>query len=134
VAGRAAEQLVFDEISTGASNDLERATDIAHRMVCEYGMSKVLGTLTYGKKDTEVFLGRDLLKEKNYSEETAQTIDVEVRKIVTAAFERAQLLLKKNQGKLEKLAHTLLEKEVILSEEIDQILHLKTPAVKTPKA
>jgi len=134
VAGRAAEQLVFDEISTGASNDLERATDIAHRMVCEYGMSKVLGTLTYGKKDTEVFLGRDLLKEKNYSEETAQTIDVEVRKIVTAAFERAQLLLKKNQGKLEKLAHTLLEKEVILSEEIDQILHLKTPAVKNPKA
>jgi cell division protease FtsH len=134
VAGRAAEQLVFNEISTGASNDLERATDIAHRMVCEYGMSKVLGTLTYGKKDTEVFLGRDLLKEKNYSEETAQTIDVEVRKIVTAAFERAQQLLKKNEGKLEKLAHTLLEKEVILSEEIDQILHLKTPAVKNPKA
>ncbi|NTV53070.1 MAG: ATP-dependent metallopeptidase FtsH/Yme1/Tma family protein [Candidatus Firestonebacteria bacterium] len=133
VAGRAAEQLIFNEISTGAANDLERATDIAHRMVCEYGMSKELGTLTYGKKDHEVFLGRDLLKEKNYSEETAQAIDLEVRKIVTSAYERSQLLLKKNQGKLEKLAHTLQEKEVIVSEEIDQILHLKTPAVKNPK-
>jgi cell division protease FtsH len=134
LAGRAAEQLIFNEISTGASNDLERATDIAHRMVCEYGMSKELGTMTYGKKDHEVFLGRDLLKEKNYSEQTAQAIDIEVRKIVMSAYDRSMQLLKKNESKLVKLANTLLEKEIILSEEIDQIIHIKTPPAKAPKA
>ncbi len=134
LAGRAAEQLIFNEISTGASNDLERATDIAHRMVCEYGMSKELGTMTFGKKDHEVFLGRDLMKEKNYSEKTAQAIDSEVHKIVTSAYDRSMQLLKKNESKLVKLAATLLEKEIILSEEIDQIIHLKAPSAKTPKA
>jgi cell division protease FtsH len=130
MAGRAAEQLVFGEISTGAANDLERATDIAHRMVTEYGMSKEMGAMTFGKKDREVFLGRDLLKEKNYSEATAQEIDGEVRKILAAAYDRAVVLLKKNESKLVKLANTLLQKEIIEGEEIDRILHVKAPAAK----
>jgi len=134
LAGRAAEEIVFREISTGATNDLERATDIAHRMVCEYGMSKEMGSMTFGKKDREVFLGKDLLKEKNYSEMTAQAIDREVRKIVTTAYERAASLIKKNENKLHKLATTLLEKEIIEGEEVDRILNIKTPVVKETKA
>ena len=134
LAGRAAEQLVFEEISSGASDDLERATDIAHTMVCEWGMSKEMGTMTFGKKDREVFLGKDLLKEKNYSEKTAQEIDTEVRKIITQAYDRALLLLRKNEAKLHKLAETLLEKEIIEGEEVNRILNLKTPAAKEAKA
>lgn len=134
LAGRAAEELVFQEISTGAANDLERATEIAHRMVCEYGMSKSMGAVTYGKKDREVFLGRDLFKEKNYSEETAQGIDHEVRTLITTAYERAQTLLKKNEAKLNKLAATLLEKEMIEAEEIDRILNIKSPVLKTKES
>jgi cell division protease FtsH len=130
MAGRAAEQLVFGEISTGAANDLERATDIAHRMVTEYGMSKELGAMTFGKKDREVFIGRDLLKEKNYSERTSQEIDTEVRKILSAGYERAVALLKKHEPKLIKLASSLLEKEIIEGEEIDLILKLKAPVAK----
>lgn len=134
LAGRAAEDLVFHEITTGAANDLERVTDIAHRMVCEYGMSKEMGSRTYGKKDHEVFLGKDLVKEKNYSESTAQAIDREIREIVTTAYERACNLLKKHESKLHKLASTLLEKEVIEGDEINQILNNKMPAPKQAKA
>ncbi len=125
LGGRAAEELVFKEISTGASNDLERATETAHRMVCEYGMSSELGNMTFGRKDREVFIGKDLMKEKNYSEQTAQEIDHEVRKIVTNAYERVSALLKKNQSKLEKLAATLLEKEIINGDEVDAIINSK---------
>ncbi len=128
LAGRAAEVLVFKEISTGASNDLERATELAHKMVCEFGMSEEMGTMTYGKKDREVFLGKDLLKEKNYSEETAKSIDSEVRKIISTSYTRAMSLLKKHEPRLIKLAETLLENEVIEGELIDQILNIKTPA------
>ncbi len=132
LAGRAAEELIFNEISTGAANDLERATDTAHRMVCEYGMSKEMGTVTFGKNSREVFLGKDLLKEKNYSEETAREIDAEVRKIIAESYERVRLLLRKNESKLVKLASALLEKEIIEGEAIDQILNVKTPPVKAP--
>ena len=128
LAGRAAEVLVFKEISTGASNDLERATELAHKMVCEFGMSEEMGTMTYGKKDREVFLGKDLLKEKNYSEETAKSIDSEVRKIISTSYTRAMSLLKKHEPRLIKLAETLLENEVIEGDLIDQILNIKTPA------
>jgi len=128
LAGRASEALVFKEISTGASNDLERATELAHKMVCEFGMSEEMGTMTYGKKDREVFLGKDLLKEKNYSEETAKAIDGEVRKIISTAYARATSLLKKHESRLIKLAETLLENEVIEGDLIDQILNIKTPA------
>lgn len=125
LAGRAAEALVFKEISTGAANDLERATELAHKMVCEFGMSEEMGSMTYGKKDREVFLGKDLLKEKNYSEETAKSIDREVRKIISDAYERAMSLLKKHEPRLTKLAETLLENEVLEGDLIDQILNIK---------
>jgi cell division protease FtsH len=134
LAGRAAEELIFSEISTGASNDLERATDIAHRMVCEYGMSKEMGSMTYGKKDREVFLGKDLMKEKNYSETTAQAIDREIRKIISTAYDRAVTLLKKHESKLNKLASRLLEKEVIEGDELNQLLNIKPSAPKEAKA
>lgn len=133
LGGRAAEDLIFKEISTGASNDLERATEMAHRMVCEYGMSKEMGNMTFGKKDREVFLGKDLMKEKNYSEETAQEIDREVRQIITSAYERVSALLKKNQSKLEKLATSLLEREILQGEEVDQIINIKTKSSTTTK-
>jgi cell division protease FtsH len=134
LAGRAAESIVFNEISTGAANDLERATELAHKMVCEYGMSDEMGSMTYGKKDREVFLGKDLLRDKNYSEATAEAIDNEVRKTINKSYDRSAALLKKHESKLNKLASTLLEKEVIEGEEVDRILNIKAPASKEVKA
>ncbi|MEW6517108.1 MAG: ATP-dependent zinc metalloprotease FtsH [candidate division FCPU426 bacterium] len=134
LGGRAAEQLVFEEITSGAADDLEKATDIAHTMVCELGMSKEMGNMTFGKKDREVFLGKDLLKEKNYSEKTAQEIDAEVRKLITQSYDRALSLLRKHESRLHKLAEALLEKEVIEGEEVNRILNLKPPVAKEAKA
>ncbi len=122
LGGRAAEMLIFKQLSTGAQNDLNIVTEAAHRMVCEFGMSEKLGNLTLGRKDSQVFLGRDIIKEKNYSEETARKIDEEVRKIIDECYERAADLLKENKDKLEKLARALLEKEVLTSEEVKQII------------
>ncbi len=124
LGGRVAEELVFKEITTGAQNDLEVATGYAQRMVCEYGMSKKLGNLTFGKKDREVFLGRDLLREKDYSESTAITIDEEVRKIVDESHGRATELLKMHLENLRKLADRLLEKEVLEAEEVKDLVGL----------
>jgi len=122
LGGRAAEELTFNELTTGAENDLHQATEIAHRMVCEYGMSDKLGPLTLRKKDAEIFLGRDFIKEKTYSEKTAQMIDEEVKKIVEDCRNRAKELLKKNMGKLDRLAKALMEKEILVGEEVDEIL------------
>ncbi len=122
LGGRAAEVIVFKEISTGASNDIEHATEIAHKMVCEYGMSDKLGAITYGKNSAEVFIGKDLLKEKNYSDETAELIDEEVKDIVSEAFDSAKSILIKNKKLMDKLATTLLEKEVIEGEDIEKML------------
>lgn len=122
LGGRVAEELVFKEITTGAQNDLEVATNFAQRMVCEYGMSKKLGNLTFGKKDREIFLGRDLLREKDYSEHTAVVIDEEVRKIVDEAHQRATELVQAHLGNLKKLAERLLEKEVLEAEEVKEVL------------
>lgn len=122
LGGRAAEELILNELTTGARNDLEIATDIAHKMVCEYGMSDELGPRTFGKRDQEIFIGRDLLKEKNYSEDTSKKIDEELRKIIDNCHERAKALLKDNKEKLVKLANTLLEKEVLDGGEVDKIL------------
>ena len=124
LGGRVAEELVFKQITTGAHNDLEVATDYAQRMVCEYGMSKRLGHLTFGRKDREVFLGRDLLREKDYSESTAIAIDQEVHRIVEECYQRAKTTLEKNIDKLKKLSERLLEKEVLDSEEVKQIVGL----------
>ncbi|MFH1063285.1 MAG: ATP-dependent zinc metalloprotease FtsH [Candidatus Omnitrophota bacterium] len=124
LGGRVSEELIFGEITTGAHNDLSRATQIARRMVCEYGMSKTLGHLTFGHRQQQIFLGRDMLDEKNYSEQTAVLIDQEVRKIIDNCYEQAKKLLTDNLDKLKKLAGTLLEKEVMDSKEVRKLLDL----------
>ncbi len=122
LGGRAAEQLVLGDLSTGAGNDIEKATKLARKMVCEWGMSERLGPLTYGEKQEEIFLGREIGMHRDYSETTAREIDEEVKRIVDAAESRAESIVKKNLGKLKTLAQTLLEKEMLSGEEIDNIL------------
>ncbi|MBI3314073.1 MAG: ATP-dependent metallopeptidase FtsH/Yme1/Tma family protein [Candidatus Omnitrophica bacterium] len=125
--GRVAEEVIFNSITTGAHNDLEVATGYAQRMVCEFGMSKKLGNLTFGKKDRQIFLGRDMMQEKDYSESTSVMIDEEVRRIADTCYQRATELLKTNQDKLRKLADRLIEKEVLDSEEIKTLVGLNIP-------
>lgn len=122
LGGRVAEKLVFNQLTTGAGNDIEKATDIARRMVCDWGMSERLGPLTFGKKEEQIFLGREIAKHRDYSEKTAQDIDEEVKRIVTAAEKRATELLSANLNKLHKLAKALLEKEILDGMEIDMII------------
>ncbi len=122
MGGRAAEEIVFGEITTGAQNDIESATDMARRMVCEFGMSDRLGNLTYGKRERQMFLGRDLFEERNYSEQTAVLIDEEVRRLMDACYDRARQLLIEHRAQLEKLATTLLEKEVLDGEHVKQLV------------
>ena len=122
LGGRVSEELLFHEISTGAQNDLEIATDIARRMVCEYGMSEKLGHLTFGKRDRQIFLGRDILEEKNYSEQTAVVIDGEVRRIIQESHGRAMEELSKQQEKLKLIAERLLEREVLDADEVRRML------------
>ena len=121
LGGRVAEKLVLDDISTGASNDIERATAISKAMVTKYGMSERVGTITFGADQEEVFLGRDLAHAKDYSEETAGIIDEEVKKIVDAGYERATNILKDHIDKLHAVAKVLMEKEKIDGEEFDKI-------------
>lgn len=121
LGGRAAEEIIFKEVSTGASNDLEKATEIAHKMVCEFGMSEKLGTLTYGKSSREIFLGKDLMREKNYSERTAQLIDAEVKNMVDTCYKKATGILKKHKTLLDKIATTLLEKEIIEGDDFEKL-------------
>ena len=122
LGGRGAEELVLKDLTTGAGNDLERATEIARKMVCEWGMSDDLGPLTFGKKEEQIFLGREIAQHRDYSEDTALKIDHAIRKIVEGSHMRAQELLRKNLEKLHILAKTLLEKESLDGEEIDRIL------------
>ncbi|MDP2606622.1 MAG: ATP-dependent zinc metalloprotease FtsH [Deltaproteobacteria bacterium] len=120
--GRVAEELVLEHMTTGAGNDIEKATDLARRMVCEWGMSEKLGPMTFGKKEEEIFLGRDFTQKVDYSENTAIEIDAEVRRIIQDSYHRAKDLLKTNLGLLHKVAETLLEKEVLDGSEIDAIV------------
>ena len=121
LGGRVAEKLILDDISTGASNDIERATAISRAMVTKYGMSERLGTITFGADQEEVFLGRDLAHAKEYSEETAAIIDEEVKKIVDAGYEKAISILSEHVDKLHAVAKVLLEKEKIDGDEFDKI-------------
>ena len=121
LGGRVAEQLVLNDISTGASNDIERATQIARSMVTKYGMSEKIGTITLGSNQEEVFLGRDFAQAKEYSEETANLIDEEVKSIIDFAYKKAEEILKANMEKLTRVANVLLEKEKIDGEEFDEI-------------
>ena len=124
LGGRAAEDLKFGKnwISTGASNDIERATKIANSMVCEWGMSEVLGPVTYGEKEGPVFLGKDLVARKNFSEKIHEIIDEEVRTMISNAYNKAKDILKVNIVKLDKLADSLLEKEVLNADDLSEIL------------
>jgi len=125
LAGRAAEHLVFGEISTGAHDDLEKATKMVRRMITEFGMSDELGPLTYGDKQDTPFLGRDLARNRNYSEEVAAAIDRDIRKTVLEMFHRAEQVLDDNRDKLELIATTLLDKETIEAEELYELLGLE---------
>jgi len=122
LGGRAAERLIFKELTTGAGNDIERATELARKMVCEWGMSDKLGPLTYGARDEEIFLGRQITRNRNYSEDTAISIDEEIKKIVTNGMKRAEKILNENLETLHRLAAALLEREILEGVEIDAII------------
>ncbi|MGB4553289.1 MAG: ATP-dependent zinc metalloprotease FtsH, partial [bacterium] len=122
LGGRVAEELVLNEISTGAQNDLERATALVRKMIMEYGMSEKLGPLTFGHKQEQVFLGRDIARDRNYSEEVASAIDQEVRRIIDECYDKATRLLKENRDKLDLLAQTLLEQETLHADELERLL------------
>jgi cell division protease FtsH len=126
MGGRVAEELVLKEMTTGAGNDLERATDLARKMVCEWGMSEKMGPLTFGKQNEQVFLGRELGSQRDFSESIAMEIDQEVKRLVTENYERAKRLLTENMASLKRLAEALLEKEVLDGSDIDNILMQST--------
>lgn len=122
MGGRAAEKIIYNHYTTGASNDIERATEMARRMICEWGMSDSLGPVAFGKKDEEVFLGREIATSKNYSENTAVQIDAEIKRIVSEAENKALSLIEQNIQTLHNIATALVERETIDSEELDMIL------------
>lgn len=122
LGGRVAEELVFDEITTGAGNDIERATAMARKMVCEWGMSEAMGPLSFGKKEEQIFLGREISQHRDYSESTAIQIDNEVRRMVMEAHDKVQELLKENLDALHHVAAELLEKETLLLSDIERII------------
>ena len=131
LGGRVAEELILKHITTGAGNDLERATDLARKMVCEWGMSEKLGPLTFGKKDEEIFLGREIATRRDFSDQVALEIDHEVKRLVVDSYERTKRVLTEHIHTLKALAEALLEKEVLDSLEIDKIIN-QGPLVGEP--
>jgi cell division protease FtsH len=129
--GRAAEELVLGHTTTGAGNDLEKATELARRMVCEWGMSDRLGPMTLGKKEEQIFLGRDLTQVQDYSERTAVEIDEEVRRIIQESYQKAKSLLSADIDLLHKVAELLLEREVLDGADIEEVIrgHQQTNGV-----
>ena len=125
LGGRAAEQLIFNELTTGAGDDIEKATVIARKMVCEWGMSDVLGPMTFGKKNEEVFLGREIQSHRDFSESTARMIDEEVVRIVRKAQATARDVLKGNMTQLHNLSKALLEHETIDGDEVLAVMEGK---------
>lgn len=134
MGGRVAEMLTFNEITTGAHDDLTKATSLAMKMVCEFGMSEAIGPVTYKKPESEVFLGRDIGNDRAYSEKTAQEIDAEVKNILTKALNDVKSLLSKNKDKLETLAKALYDKENLNGEEVNQLLGLPPTETAAPPA
>jgi len=130
MGGRAAEELVLKEMTSGAGNDIERATETARKMVCQWGMSEKLGPLAFGQKGDQIFLGREFAQHKDYSESTAVLIDREIRRFVTEAYERAKNILTENMDTLHRLALALLERETLTEADIDAIISGDLP--KTP--
>ncbi len=125
LGGRAAEELILNEFTTGSGNDIERATNLARKMVCEWGMSDEMGPLSYGKKEEQIFLGREFATHKDYSEKTAQKIDKEVTRLVSDSYEKAKKLLSDHIDILNRIASGLLEKEVLNTVELDEIIQMK---------
>jgi len=132
MGGRVAEELVFGQITTGAGNDIERATELARKMVCEWGMSERLGPLTFGKREEMIFLGREIAQHQDYSEQTAVEIDREVKQIVMANYEKAKVLIKERIAILHALAKALLEAEVLDAPQIDAIVNGTVAMVPAP--
>jgi cell division protease FtsH len=122
MGGRVAEELVLETISNGAANDIERATEIAHHMVCEWGMSDRLGPLSFGKGEGEVFLGREMVQRATYSEETARIIDDEVGRIVKEQYQRARRFITEHREALDRIAGALVEYETITGDEVDDLI------------
>ncbi len=122
MGGRAAEEIILDTQTTGAGNDIERASELARKMVCDFGMSDELGPLTFGKNEEHIFLGREIAQHRDYSELTAQKIDAEVKKIVSGAYSKTSQLIKDNLDILHRMANALLEKETLTSKDIDEIM------------
>jgi cell division protease FtsH len=122
LGGRAAEKIIFRKFTTGAGNDIEKATNIARKMVCEWGMSDRLGPLTWGENEQEIFLGREITKHRNYSEKTAIEIDDEIRSVVLGCMTRAEEIINENRESLDRLASALLEREILDSEDIDKAI------------
>ena len=133
MGGRAAEEICLGHVTTGAGNDLQRATDLARKMVCEWGMSEKLGPLTFGKREEQIFLGKELTRHKDYSEKTAEEIDDEIRTIVADRYDYAKQLLLENKPILIKLAEGLLERETLTGTEIDKIVEVAQNGDKEPE-
>jgi cell division protease FtsH len=123
MGGRAAEEIVLNIQTTGAGNDIERASELARRMVCDYGMSDNLGPVTFGKKEEQIFLGREIAQHRDYSERTAQRIDDEVSGIVKGAYEMTSQLIRDNIQILHGMANALLEKETLTGDDIERIMN-----------
>ncbi|PIE70076.1 MAG: cell division protein FtsH [Deltaproteobacteria bacterium] len=132
--GRAAEELVFGKISTGASNDIKQATSIAQQMVRSWGMSDLLGPISYAQHDEQIFLGREISQPRDYSEETAKNIDAEIHRLITESYETAIRILKENMDILDTLADLLLEKETVMGAELDALILSMRPGMELPTA
>jgi len=137
LGGRIAEEITNAAVTTGAANDFDRVTDLARRMVCEWGMSEAVGPLTFGRKEEQVFLGRDFAQQKTYSQKTARTIDQEIKRIVTEDYDRARSILTEKKSALLQIAEELLTREVLTGAEVTRIvsgLPLAAPVEAAPVA
>jgi cell division protease FtsH len=132
--GRVAEEIVFNRISTGASNDIKQATDLAQKMVRAWGMSDELGPLSYSKDEEQIFLGREIAQRRDYSEATAKSIDEEIRNLITEAYDTAKTVLNDNIDILQRLAELLLEKETVMGSELDELILSLRPGIELPSA
>src|SRR6201998_4278981 len=134
MGGRIAEEIFLKQLTTGAGNDIERATDLARKMVCEYGMSR-LGPLTFGKKEEQIFLGREIAQHRDFSEETARQIDLEVRRLIDEAYQSAYTIINAKQDAMHRIAAALLERETIDAEEVKMLIEgRELPAMKSSLA
>jgi cell division protease FtsH len=135
MAGRIAEEVFMSHLTTGAGNDIERATDLARKMVCEWGMSE-LGPLSFGKKEEQIFLGREIAQHRDYSESTAIQIDEQVRRLVDEGYRKARSIIEENSEALVRIAEALLEREVLDASELNDVIAGRAlPALRTsPRA